>query len=198
MWGRLTAGFLLRQDVSDVPEIDAGHQCPGVLVARQQDGKAHVSPQVDLGSKNLLTLGLGSFCPGKALWAPSSSHPALGALASLERPTLSAGPLAETSPYQSKSVCWEAGCTVTNSTYATVILHCHQSPLNVEIRLLLRPLALKEGTGSKRMKTPQRGNLRCLLVVITSFNSGGHLWHLPGEASLEPAGGPRGPCPSFR
>ena len=149
---------------------------------------------VDLGSKNLLTLGLGSFCPGKDLWAPSSSHPALGALASLERPTLSAGPLAETSPHQSKSVCWEAGCTMTNSTYATVTLHCHQSPLNVEILLHLRPPALKQGTGSITMKTPQRGNLSYLLVVIRSFNSGGHLWHLPGEASLEPAGGPRGPC----
>lgn len=142
VWGRLTAGLLLCQDVSDVPEIDAGHQRLGVLVARWQDGKAHISPQVDLGSKNLLTLGLGSFCPGKDLWA-SSSHSVLGALPSLERPTLSAGPLAETSPHQSKSVCWEAACTVTNSTYATVTLQCHQSPLNVEILLLLRPLALK-------------------------------------------------------
>lgn len=99
--------------------------CLGVLVARWQDGKAHISPQVDLGSKNL----------PRWAWAHSVQERTLGlppptlcprALPSLERPTLSAG-LWLTSTNLSQSV-GKRLVAQTNSTYATVTLQCHQSP----------------------------------------------------------------------
>lgn len=63
----LTIGFLLSQDVGDVPEIDAGQQRPGILAAGREGEKVHINSQVDYVPRNRLTLILGAYpCPERA------------------------------------------------------------------------------------------------------------------------------------